>query len=110
AGHGLAARPPRDAYVQRVAPARFRCDRDLDGAIPRIAGLLDHPERAAAVHLHFRRAGDEEVDVEDVSLLGVDVAGHRGQETRHVARAAGDTEPGAALVLARRLKGVRVEE
>ena len=85
-------------------------DGDLDGAVPGVAGLLGEGDGAAAVQLHLRGAGDEQVDVEAAALVRVDVAGNGGQEAGDVAGAAGAAEPGAALVLAGGLERVRVEE
>ena len=110
ARHGFVARPAGDADVDRQRAGAVGRDGHAHVAGPGVARLLRQAQRAAIVELDRRRACDKEIDVERVALLCVHVAGHGGEEARHVSGAAGDAEPRAALVLAVTFERVGVEE
>ena len=64
----------------------------------------------AVIEFDLGRARHEEIDIQDISLLRVDVTRNGWHEARDISRAASHAKPRAARVLSIRFQRIRVEK
>ena len=87
----------------------FRANCYLYCPIPGISSLLFYLSDVI-FHHDIAGAAGEQVDIQVVIFLSIYIPGNRRYETDHITRTAGAAEPGTALMLALRGKGVGIEE